>query len=70
MLPTNYGGKEKSLDQLQNDWIDELNRHADWLEESESMRISGAKPKDFESSSISMTEQMGLDGCFRKLEID
>jgi len=67
VLPKEYGGTNTSLDELREYWIDEIDKKRDWLLEQPKFKTDEkkrpGKPK-------SHSDIFGIEGSFRKLEID
>ncbi|GJQ79797.1 hypothetical protein Trydic_g23264 [Trypoxylus dichotomus] len=65
-LPKDYGGTEKSLDDFQCLWKKYWLSHKDYYVELERYKPSGSVPEEFKD----YENEFGLDGSFRKLNID
>jgi len=67
VLPKEYGGTNTSLDELRDYWIDEIDNRREWLLEQPKFKTDEkkrpGKPK-------SHSDIFGIEGSFRKLEID
>ncbi|KAJ8964386.1 hypothetical protein NQ314_004955 [Rhamnusium bicolor] len=68
ILPSNYGGRCKSLRELMRDWQEVLNDNADWFLEQESVKITSIPEKI--KRVFYFKDQLGVDGSFRQLSID
>ncbi|XP_060533216.1 alpha-tocopherol transfer protein-like isoform X2 [Cylas formicarius] len=68
VTPCDYGGNLKSVRSIASDCYDFLADNADWLEAQENVKITGI-PKKVERS-FYFRDELGLEGSFRKLEID
>lgn len=64
-LPSNYGGSYTNMENLTKRWVDVIIDNAEWLDQHhKNIELElPAKEKSFE-------EDLGINGCFRKLEID
>lgn len=67
-LPKEYGGTLPPLPQLMKNLYNCLVEHADWFEEQENSIIS-EKPKGYNKVNY-YAEQYGVEGSFRKLNLD
>ncbi|KAL1489416.1 hypothetical protein ABEB36_014314 [Hypothenemus hampei] len=67
-VPSDYGGNLKSLREIACDWYEVLNDNADWFEAQEHVKIISI-PKKIHTK-FSMSDQLGVEGSFRKLSID
>lgn len=67
ILPSNYGGKCKSLAELMKDWRKILNNNEGWFFEQESVKITEAAPKKIENLYF---KKLDVEGSFRTLQID
>ncbi|GJQ79796.1 hypothetical protein Trydic_g23263 [Trypoxylus dichotomus] len=65
-LPEDYGGTEKSLDQFQTLWKRYWLSIKDFCEELDRCRPTGPIPEEFKR----YESEFGVDGSFRKLNID
>jgi len=67
VLPTEYGGTNVSMSELRDYWIDQMDKNRDWLMEQSKYKTDEkkrpGKPK-------SHADVFGIEGSFRKLEID
>lgn len=68
LLPADYNGNLKLIRSLATDWYDVLTDNADWFESQEHVKITGV-PKKVRGL-FYFKEEIGLEGSFRKLEID
>ncbi|XP_023013528.1 alpha-tocopherol transfer protein-like [Leptinotarsa decemlineata] len=64
-LPSNYGGDQASIEQLHEDWCQEVEKNED-----EFKKLLGAKCQILEENDIERNEQFGVEGSFRKLTLD
>lgn len=70
-LPSDYGGKEKSLDALQSEWFKKLESYRSYFEEQENICSDESKRiKKSDSSSAKCEDLFGTNGSFHKLAID
>ncbi|CAH1129723.1 unnamed protein product [Ceutorhynchus assimilis] len=67
-LPSDFGGNLKSIRQLSLDYYDVLNDNAKRFEDQEDVKIIGIPEKVY--TKLYMQDQIGIEGSFRKLEID
>ncbi|XP_066153946.1 retinol-binding protein pinta-like [Euwallacea fornicatus] len=67
-LPSNYGGQLRSLREITLDGYHFLAENASWFEDQKNVQISYV-PKNIESA-FSLENELGLEGSFRKLDID
>lgn len=67
-LPSNFGGDLKSLREIALDWYDVLGDNSDWFECQENVKITRI-PKKIQSA-LNLKDQIGIEGSFRKLDID
>lgn len=65
-LPSDYGGDQKSVDVLISCWKKVLLNNKEFYRKTNEAIPLGPLPKNM----IKYYEDMGLDGSFRKLEID
>ncbi|XP_044763596.1 alpha-tocopherol transfer protein-like isoform X2 [Coccinella septempunctata] len=65
-LPSDYGGTEKSLEELQEMWTREIELHADVFRQLINLRAKEV----LKVPQFTMDVGMGTDGSFKKLEID
>lgn len=65
-LPEDYGGKLSCLEDLQADWIKCLVDEREFLEKLGETRPTGSIPAEFQSAE----DEFGVEGSFRKLNID
>ncbi|XP_041971721.1 alpha-tocopherol transfer protein-like isoform X2 [Aricia agestis] len=67
MLPTEYGGKAGSMEELSNAWCKKLEEYNSWFAEQEKIKaveeLRPGKPTNYD-------ELFGIDGSFRQLVID
>ena len=67
ILPKEYGGTNGTLEELTNFWLEEIEKNRDWLMEQTKFKTDEAKrpgkPKLH-------SDIFGIEGSFRKLEID
>ncbi|XP_025155153.1 retinol-binding protein pinta-like [Harpegnathos saltator] len=66
-LPADYGGKEPSLEALSDMWHVKLLERREWLLEQEKVKSNESLRTDYV---INADELFGINGTFRKLEID
>lgn len=68
ILPVEYGGKERSVDELAEDWVEELSK-----EENRKYLIANENLRSNESLRMGNKlddELLGIAGTFKKLEVD
>ncbi|XP_014283730.1 retinol-binding protein pinta [Halyomorpha halys] len=64
ILPSNYGGKDKSVAELNDEWLNIMEENREWFMNSMKQASDEKKrPPDSEST-------YGIDGTFRKLAVD
>ncbi|XP_045454101.1 alpha-tocopherol transfer protein-like [Melitaea cinxia] len=67
MLPTEYGGKAGSMNDLHDAWVKKLEEYKDWFADQEQYKadesLRPGKPTNYD-------ELFGIDGSFRQLVID
>ncbi|KAL4707243.1 hypothetical protein ACJJTC_008324 [Scirpophaga incertulas] len=67
LLPEEYGGNGGSLIEINKAWVKKLEDYTDWFKAEESVKanetLRPGKPKNYD-------EMFGLEGSFRKLDID
>lgn len=64
LLPSNYGGKDKSCEELNDYWLNQLEENRGWFQESAKTSSDEKKrPPDSKNT-------YGIDGTFRKLAVD
>lgn len=68
-LPMDYGGSEKSLEELGQKWDEYLQDNLDWFIKLNDIKLIGGIPKDLEKD-YSIDDILGVQGSFRKLAID
>ncbi|XP_050311146.1 clavesin-2-like isoform X2 [Anthonomus grandis grandis] len=68
-LPSTFGGTLKPLREITSDCYDVLNDNADWFEGQNSVKIT-RPPKKVQKRLLLEDLDLGLEGSFRKLEID
>ncbi|EFN86761.1 hypothetical protein EAI_11941 [Harpegnathos saltator] len=66
-LPADYGGEEPSLEALADMWHSKLLKRREWLLEQEKVKSNESLRTDH---IINADELFGVNGIFRKLEID
>ncbi|XP_025155163.1 uncharacterized protein LOC112588692 [Harpegnathos saltator] len=66
-LPADYGGEEPSLEALTDMWHAKLLERREWLLEQEKVKSNESLRTDHV---INADELFGINGTFRKLEID
>lgn len=66
-IPSNYGGSYKSLEDLEDVWEKFLTKYAECLDKDHKL-IELESPQKNESCYFN--DDLGVNGCFRKLEID
>ncbi|CAH1399776.1 unnamed protein product [Nezara viridula] len=64
MLPSDYGGNDKSSAELNDYWLDQMEENKEWLMQS-SKQVSDEKKRPPDSQNT-----YGIDGTFRKLAVD
>ncbi|XP_065201197.1 alpha-tocopherol transfer protein-like [Planococcus citri] len=70
-LPSDYGGKEKSIDALQSEWYKKLESYRSYFEEQENICTDESKRMNkSEPTSSEYEELFGTTGSFHKLSID
>nr|CAH7761640.1 unnamed protein product [Callosobruchus chinensis] len=69
ILPSNYGGKSISLEETAAKYKKLLKENSKWLEEPLYMKMNGSIPKDCQDN-LYFKEGLGVEGSFRKLELD
>jgi len=67
VLPTDFGGTNVSLSELRDYWIDQMERNRDWLMEQSKYKTDESKRPGKPKSHADL---FGIEGSFRKLEID
>jgi len=67
VLPTDFGGTNASLSELRDYWIDQMERNRDWLMEQSKYKTDESKRPGKPKSHADL---FGIEGSFRKLEID
>jgi len=67
VLPTEYGGTNVSLSELRDYWIDQMDGSRDWLMEQSKYKTDESKRPGKPKSHADL---FGIEGSFRKLEID
>ncbi|XP_072395573.1 alpha-tocopherol transfer protein-like [Diabrotica undecimpunctata] len=66
VLPKDYGGKQKSMDELNELWKEEFVKWSDRFDKKSKMRVNeGLRPVPLENSEI-----LGYYGNFKKLDVD
>ncbi|GJQ79795.1 hypothetical protein Trydic_g23262 [Trypoxylus dichotomus] len=65
-LPKDYGGDENSMDEFRDLWRKELQANEEFLIEISKRRPTGSVPEEFKAYET----EFGIDGSFRKLNID
>ncbi|CAH1399775.1 unnamed protein product [Nezara viridula] len=64
MLPSDYGGNDKSSTELNDYWMDQLEENREWfLQTTKHVSDEKKRPPDSQNS-------YGIDGTFRKLAVD
>ncbi|CAH2093611.1 unnamed protein product [Euphydryas editha] len=67
MLPSEYGGKAGSMNDLHDAWVKKLEEYKDWFADQEQYKadesLRSGKPTNYD-------ELFGIDGSFRQLVID
>ncbi|KAJ3661387.1 hypothetical protein Zmor_005784 [Zophobas morio] len=66
ILPVDCGGKEKSLEELQEMLYQKFEEHKDYFTQLDKLRIN----EDLRPRRLKSDEMFGLSGNFKKLEID
>lgn len=66
VLPSDYGGNLDSIKDYTRSWQEILQENSDWFESQENVKISGTPPKRIDK----FTNNFGLEGSFRQLNID
>ncbi|CAH1985864.1 unnamed protein product [Acanthoscelides obtectus] len=69
ILPSNYGGKSISLEETLAKYKKLLKENSKWLEDTDYMKMNGSIPKDCQDN-LYFKESFGVEGSFRKLELD
>lgn len=70
-LPSDYGGKEKSIDALQSEWYKKLESYRSYFEEQENICSDESKRiNKVETSNNEHGDMFGTTGSFHKLSID
>ncbi|KAL0267281.1 UNVERIFIED_CONTAM: hypothetical protein PYX00_009597 [Menopon gallinae] len=63
IMPKNYGGSEKSNEELAEEQLKFIMQYKDWFQEEEKLRVDESK-RPIKSKSF------GMDGSFKKIEFD
>lgn len=69
VLPIEYGGTAGNFDDLQAEWKEAITGRRKWFKQQESVKASGDSLKQI-SHSCGFEDIIGIEGSFRKLEID
>lgn len=68
-LPADYGGSQKSLKEINEQWKQLYMQEAQFFEDLDKVKITGVIPKRLVED-YSEQESFGIQGSFRKLNID
>ncbi|XP_065201052.1 alpha-tocopherol transfer protein-like [Planococcus citri] len=70
VLPANYGGTEKPLEELKDRWYEEIKNYQDWFISDEKNKADlNKKPVDSSYANNDVTNY-GIEGSFRKICLD
>lgn len=69
VLPLEYGGTAGKFDDLEEEWREGIVKRRKWFEQQETVKASGDGLKQI-SHSCGFEDIIGIEGSFRKLEID
>ncbi|CAH0386362.1 unnamed protein product [Bemisia tabaci] len=67
LLPSDFGGKDQSMDQLHGNSLKKLEHYANWFKEEEKLRVDETKRHGHAKDP---SEIFGIEGSFRKLCVD
>ncbi|KAK8375030.1 hypothetical protein O3P69_017775 [Scylla paramamosain] len=67
MLPVEYGGTNGTVEEIKNYWLQRLDARRDWLLEDEKYCVDESKRPGKPKTSA---ELFGIEGSFRKLDVD
>lgn len=70
ILPAEYGGKEKSCRELQDDWSRKLETYQEWFRKEESVKADEEKRPNKDIHQKLNDQMFGSEGAFRRLSID
>ncbi|KAK7580475.1 hypothetical protein V9T40_001104 [Parthenolecanium corni] len=69
VLPSEFGGDERSLEELKKAWYDFVMEHRDWFEVKENLKADLTKRPEDDPLSEEFSS-FGLSGTFRKITLD
>jgi len=70
ILPKDYGGEDKTLAELRDDWQEWIIQNRDFFKKQDETKLIGKIPKEYENLVNFEDDMNGVQGTFRSLTID